>query len=307
MSDLKFVVIGTTQIVLDYAKTLLDCGASISGMVCLPQNELPLNSVDIAGYCLEKKIPYAEFSNINEVEPVKWIRGHAPDYILSAWPFILQGDIFEAAPGGIIGSHPTELPYNRGRHPLHWLIALGIPYSKMSFFRMDAGVDSGDILHQEPFEVGREHLAVVLERMNEAACNGLKALYSRFASGNSATVKQDHSQANYWRMRTPHDSMIDPRLSRSAIDRIVRSFSLPYPCATLWIGDTEYRICDCCKVDAVDPERVKRMEPGRVYAVDGKHLTLKVDDGLIRLISVEDFDTSVERIKHIFPPTYYLT
>ena len=55
---------------------------------------------------------------------------------------------------GIIGTHPSPIPINKGSHPLHWMIALKIKRSKISFFLMDQGVDTGNVLYQKSFNLG---------------------------------------------------------------------------------------------------------------------------------------------------------
>ena len=54
---------------------------------------------------------------------------------------------------GVLGFHPSELPKNRGRHPLIWALALGLKKSASTFFFMDEGIDSGEILSQKIFDI----------------------------------------------------------------------------------------------------------------------------------------------------------
>ena len=66
-----------------------------------------------------------------------------------------------------IGTHPTALPFNRGRHPLHWVIDLGISETKLSFFKMDEGVDTGNIILQCPFQIDEgDEIEDVNSKMN---------------------------------------------------------------------------------------------------------------------------------------------
>ena len=48
-----------------------------------------------------------------------------------------------------MGYHPAELPYNRGRHPIIWALALGLKSTASTFFYMKEGADDGDIISQE--------------------------------------------------------------------------------------------------------------------------------------------------------------
>lgn len=307
MAALNFIVIGTTVLTINYAEAIIGGGDNVVGMISLPSDSRPLNSVDIHGYCQRNNIPYLEVDDINSEHATTWAKCLAPHYIVSAWPHILKGEIFTVPSGCIIGSHPTDLPYNRGRHPLHWLIVLGFNQSQMSFFRMDEGIDSGEILHKEAFEIGDASIGTVLDRMNEAAIKGLVSLIGKLKSGSNIGLPQDHGESNYWRKRSPHDSTIDPRLTVDTICRIVRSFSSPFPCSTLRIGDAVYPICASEPVSGLgDEDWIKRLEPGKVVDATDKYLIMKADDGLVRLESEIPFSEVIKRVKYIYPPTYYL-
>jgi methionyl-tRNA formyltransferase len=66
---------------------------------------------------------------------------------------LIKKELLELAPMGIVGYHPAKLPENRGRHPLIWALFLGMKQSASTFFFMDEGADSGDILSQVDFEI----------------------------------------------------------------------------------------------------------------------------------------------------------
>ena len=51
----------------------------------------------------------------------------------------------------VIGFHLAAMPANRGRHPIIWALVLGLQETASTFFFMDEGADSGDIISQEFF------------------------------------------------------------------------------------------------------------------------------------------------------------
>ena len=210
----------------------------------------------------------------------------------------------------IIGTHPTSLPYNRGRHPLHWMISMGINRSEFNFFVMDEGVDSGAILHQEPFSLendGTINDAII--RMDQAAERGLHIILDHLdADPNFVGLPQKNEEkANYWRKKTMADVTLDPRMTILTIDRIVRSFTTPYPCAALIIKGEIIEIV-ATRVDDntfCSQKDLDRMAHGRIVNVFGKNLVLKVADGLITLVASKKLESTIGSLRHIHPPSYY--
>src|SRR2546425_7953606 len=70
---------------------------------------------------------------------------------------------------GMINVHPSLLPELRGAAPIEWAIINGLEKTGVTIMRMDAGMDTGPILHQIPHHIDgdvtsgelAEHLAEV--------------------------------------------------------------------------------------------------------------------------------------------------
>lgn len=119
-------------------------------------------------------------------------------------------------------------------------------------------------------------------------------------------TKQDPSEGNYWRKRTPHDTVLDPRMPTDVIVRLVNSYTNPYPCAKLVIKDQVIPIVRAviAKNDLTD-EEVRRMEPGKIVKVDGNKFTMKVGDGLVEL-DAKEIPIGLEKVNYVHPPTLYI-
>ena len=77
-----------------------------------------------------------------------------PKYIFFPhWSWIIPEEIFENFE--CIAFHMTDLPFGRGGSPLQNLLVRGIYKTKISAFRVDRGIDSGDIYLKEPFDLSR--------------------------------------------------------------------------------------------------------------------------------------------------------
>ncbi len=306
---MRFIVLGTSAFTLQSACGLLASGAQIAAMVSLPKALLPDNSTDVAGFAKENNLTYLEIGDVNEKESLDVLSSFHADYLFSTWPKIIKKELLALPKYFTIGTHPTDLPHNRGRHPLHWLIVLGITQSKLSFFKMDEGVDTGALLHQEPFAVtGSDTIVTLAEKVNSLAFSGTRTLCSILNKDPSYAGKtQNHSQANYLRKRTLFDVMIDPRMSATMVLRTVQSFVPPYPAAILLVEDQVLRIVSAgISKTHLDPEEVKRMEPGKVVTITGNILCIKIEDALVDLYFDRDIPAILTNLKYVHPPAKYV-
>lgn len=304
---MKFIILGTSEFTIACAKALLKGNALISALISMSVETRPLNAADIKSFAEEHHIDYVELSDINSAESLAFLRKKAPDYILSTWPKLIGSEALAVPKYFVIGTHPTDLPRNRGRHPLHWIVDLGIRKTSLSFFVMDEGVDSGDILLQVPIAVDEcDSIVDLNEKVIEAGGMGIQKLLPRLADRNMHPKKQRHDEASYWRKRTPFDVIIDLRMSSSNILRIIRSFIPPYPSAKLVFRDHAIKIISGKIVTDCRPfEIVAQMEPGKILTTDDYSITVKSADEIIQLVSNTFLPHEIHEARYIHPPAKY--
>jgi methionyl-tRNA formyltransferase len=305
---MKIAVIGTSELTLSCAQILIDQECIVSALVSLPNNNLPDNSVNIKEFSLLNNIPYFETSDINLNISIDYLEELKVDFILSTWPHIIFNRVIGIPKYGVIGTHPTQLPKAKGRHPLHWMIVLGISNSSMSFFKMDETIDGGNILIQEPFILG-DNINSANNNMIEAANNGLINLIMILKENpNYSGAKQETNIGNFWRRRDIYDITIDPRMSSSAIIRIVNSFCYPYPLARLYIDYNKYiGIVSASKLNSESlANDWKNYEYGYIFKVVENEIYMRVDDSIIK-INVNSCNVDIDSLcgKRIHPPAFY--
>ena len=77
---------------------------------------------------------------------------------------IIPQAILDIPPLGIINVHASLLPKYRGAAPIQWAIARGETKTGVTTMRIDAGLDTGDMLLKWETEIGAEENAVELGR-----------------------------------------------------------------------------------------------------------------------------------------------
>jgi methionyl-tRNA formyltransferase len=307
---MKIIAIGTSEFLASSIRGLVHSDKhQIVEVITLTSQFLPENAYNLESFCDQLSLPYREVTSINSFETKDHLSRLAPDLIFSAWPKLLDEEVLAIPTVGIIGTHPTPLPFNRGRHPLHWQIVLGLTSSKLSFFWMNEGVDSGSIILQVPYTLERDDtILTVNQRVNEIAYSGCKMLSELL---NQTPIfkgsVQDESYSNVWRKRGRHDVLIDFRMNCDTILALVRSFTEPYPCASFIFESSYIQVIAGQKVQLSVGVPLEYFEPGYVFNLKDDTLCIKVADGVLLLRLKQKMESLVETLpKYIHPPTKYL-
>ena len=130
---------------------------------------------------------------------------------------------------GNINLHASLLPKYRGAAPIQWAIANGETITGVTTMRIDAGLDTGDILLQKEQPTAREETAVTLAPTLAAIGADLMAeTLSGLAAGTIHPRPQDNSLATLAPILKKEDGLIDfSRTAQEIYDRL-RGFQ-PWP------------------------------------------------------------------------------
>jgi len=302
-------MLGNSEFVKHCADGFLRTGANIAAIISLTPKLLPLNSYYLGVFAEAKNIPFHAIEDVNSENTISVVRSYTPDYIFASWPKLIDKSVLDIPSRFVIGTHPTCLPHNRGRHPLHWLMVQGYAESHLTFFRMDSGVDSGEILLQLPFPICLEDsIGDVAIRMNECGFTGARLLGEKLHRNPQGDgIPQNQTEGNYWRARTPHDVTLDFRLSGELLIRTVRSFTKPYLCANLLFRNHLLKIekAGSSSLHLSDLE-LQRIEPGKVLDIHENTLTVKASDSAVVLTATSRLPEAIKRGTYIHPPSRYI-
>ena len=101
-------------------------------------------------------VPVGEYPSRAEWDAAltRAVAEHRPDWVFSVGFMRLLGPQFLAAFGGrIVNSHPALLPAFPGAHAVRDALAYGVKVTGCTVHLVDAGMDSGPIIAQEPVVV----------------------------------------------------------------------------------------------------------------------------------------------------------
>ena len=236
----------------------------------------------------EHNIP-CYFADENDQEKMAtWIQERNPDVgFCFGWSYLLNTSILSIPNLGFIGYHPTALPHNRGRHPIIWALVLGLTETASSFFFMEVGADTGDLLSQQPVSIEEtDNARTLYDRLMQVADEQIRSFVPDLASDQFSRTPQNDAEANHWRKRSKEDGEIDWRMSARSVYNLIRALTHPYPGAHCVFNGEEIKIWTS-EVVSDQFQDVAHLEPGKVLASNANRICVKCGEGVVALTDHE--------------------
>jgi len=266
---------------------LISINADLAGVVTSNDKGLNSDFADLEEICKQENIPVIKTNNINDNDSVDWLREKNPDVIFCfGWSQLIRKSVLDIPDGGVIGYHPSALPKNRGRHPLIWALVLGLSETASTFFMMDSGADSGDILSQVKVNIDDTDTASTLyKKITGVAEVQLELLVAGLAEGSIQQKPQNHELANIWRKRDVRDGEIDWRMSAVNIYNLVRGLTHPYVGASFRFNENEVKLW---KSKILLSNEFSNIEAGKIVSISTEgNPIVKCGDDCLELMEVE--------------------
>lgn len=143
---------GDTQAARHCAEVFVDRFPERVGFVCkigTNTTKYASNRNTIKTTCRKRVIPLVQYRSEKRLLELAQNEG-VTTIVCLWWPHILKQ--LQKHVVNVINTHPSLLPYNRGKYPYYWSIMDGTPFG-VTIHRIDNGVDTGRILWQAKIDV----------------------------------------------------------------------------------------------------------------------------------------------------------
>ncbi len=284
---MKILFIGCVKSSEIFLKKLIENRADIVGVVTKSESRFNADFVDLGEICRQNDIDYLYVKNANDTIAKEYMKSKDSDLIFClGWSQLLDEEVLDIPRLGCIGFHPAALPFNKGRHPLIWALALGLEETASTLFLMDAKADTGKIVSQKSVKIAYEDDAGSLyDKVMETAVSQLVEVIRDFESGSVNLISHLPDEGNSWRKRGKEDGKIDWRMSSKNIYNLVRALTRPYVGAHFLYDNDEYKVW---KVREVFVKGYENIEPGKVVKViSGNNFIVKTGDNLIEILECD--------------------
>ena len=190
-------------------------------------------------------------ANINDEESQALLRARQLDLLfVIGWSQILRPEVLALAQLGVVGSHASLLPHDRGSAPVNWCLMRGDRMTGCTLFWLDPAVDRGDIIDQEPIPISPyDTCATIYEKVGQANARMILGFLDELDRGRLPRRPQGDCEGGVLPRRRPEDGLVDWTQSADRLYDFIRALTRPYPGAFSWLGDTPYRIWTSARLD----------------------------------------------------------
>src|SRR6266403_6077771 len=232
---MRILFCGTPQFAVPTLKHLL-AQPEFEVLAVITQPDRPrgrgqqISSPPVKEIALAANLPVHQPDKIRAPEVQELLQSYSPDFIvIIAYGQIIPVRLLPIPRHGWINLHASLLPRYRGAAPINWAIVNGETRTGLTTMRIDAGMDTGEILMQRELEIGAIEAAPELAAgMAEAGAPLMSETLRGLAAGTIAPKTQNHEQASYAPILKKEDGRIEWKRPAPEIYNRMRGFQ-PWP------------------------------------------------------------------------------
>jgi methionyl-tRNA formyltransferase len=284
--SLNLVFCGTPAFAVPTLEKILEAGFSVSLVVTQPDRprgrgmELALSPVKQKA--LEFGLPITQPEKIKDNDEFRArLTVIQPDgIVVVGYGRLIPQWMIDLPRLGNINLHASLLPKYRGAAPIQWGIALGETVTGVTTMRIDAGLDTGDILLQREVSIAPEDTAVTLApRLAVIGADLMIETLRGLTAGSVEAHLQDHSQATLAPTLKKEDGRIDFHRNAQEIWNRLRGFQ-PWPGAFTSLRGKTFNVWEARPIDV-------KTAPGELV-IDNDHLIVGCGDNTaLELMTVQ--------------------
>lgn len=290
MTPLRIIFMGTGDVACPSLHALVAARYEIAAVVTQPDRpagrNLRLQSSPVKQQALAGKFPLLQPARARDHEFVQALTRLKPELIIVvAYGQILPEPILTLPRLGCLNVHTSLLPRYRGAAPIQWAILNDDSETGVTIMKMDAGVDTGDIVAQSvtPIHPG-DDFASLRDRLAGLGAELLVQTIPDYASGRIHGRRQPSGGASHARKITKSDGQVDWTQPARKIWNQVRALN-PWPGAfTFHSSAGKARMIKIWRADIAQAAPTK---PGAILEAGATGIIVSCGGGSVRVLELQ--------------------
>jgi len=282
---MRIVFFGTPEFAVPSLRALLRERYEVVGVVTQPDRPQGRSRSTLVAPPVKAEAVAAQIPVLQPARPLgdvflAGLRRLEPDLgVVVAYGHILRSEVLTLPRLGMINVHASLLPRWRGAAPIQHAILAGETETGVSIMQMDAGLDSGPVLHRVATPIGPEETAGALaDRLAELGATALVDALSLLTGGFARPAPQDPAGVTLAPKIDRDSARLEWRRDAASLARQVRAFD-PAPGAWTTLGQDPLKLFGAVATGDLG-------EPGLVLAA-GDRLSVGCGKGALAVREVQ--------------------
>jgi methionyl-tRNA formyltransferase len=291
MKPLNIIFAGTPDFAAQHLQALIDSPYNVIAVYTQPDKPAgrgkKLQASPVKQLAEQHQIPVYQPKSLRKPETQAELTAlHADVMVVVAYGLILPQAVLDAPTYGCLNVHGSLLPRWRGAAPIQRAIWAGDKQTGVTIMQMDAGLDTGDMLHKVFCDIDLQDTSADLyHKLAEIAPNALIEVLNHLTDGTFIAEPQDDTQSNYAEKLSKEEAKLDWQLSAAQLERNIRAFN-PWPMAYLQLTD-EQGNPQTLKVYHATVLPSVSQTPGTIISADKNGIQIATADGVLNLLQLQ--------------------
>lgn len=286
-SSLRIIFAGTPDFAARHLDALLTSSHQVVGVFTQPDrpagrgNKLTPSPVKVLAE--QHGLPVLQPKSLRPAENQHLVADLQADImVVVAYGLILPQAVLDMPRMGCINVHGSLLPRWRGAAPIQRALWAGDAETGVTIMQMDAGLDTGAMLHKLTCPIGMQDTSASLyDRLAQLGPQGMLSTLAALAQGSAVADAQDDSQATYAEKLSKEEAQLDWSLSAAQLERCIRAFN-PWPISYFMIEDQPVKVWKASVLDSAH-----QAQPGTILKADKQGIQVATAQGVLNMLELQ--------------------
>jgi len=287
---LRIVFAGTPDFAASALQALLDSPHHVVGVLTQPDRPAgrgrTLKPGPVKVLAEQHALPVEQPVNFRDESGIDVVRAFDCDLmVVAAYGLILPESVLNIPRLGCLNIHASLLPRWRGAAPIQRALLSGDKESGVCIMKMDAGLDTGDVLSKASIALHDNMIGGELhDALAMLGANALIEMLSPYCHGDITPCPQPETGITYAEKLSKSEAALDFQQSAVSLHRKIQAFN-PWPVCDATLDSVRYRIWR--SVIPTDVKISANTTPGQVISADAHAIRVATADGVLDITEIQ--------------------